>query len=224
MKTLILRELKDSLWHDVDVMQLIGLLLPQPDPPLDIDNLLKSNKMLSKSLEWHTSLSKPTTVTGQSAKASTVPGQSAEFRVATWLNKISNIFGKLDKPDSQLINPPRLWNSDTCQRPLPGKTKQKPDIILTDNYMRHGQKVWSWEDVHVSIEVISKQLPKNILSAQMRATLYSKVFMVFQAQLNHRFVLVLTICRSQMYINLLDCAGAVHSSPINMVEQPAVIL
>ena len=27
-----------------------------------------------------------------------------------------------------------------------------------------------------------------------------------------------------MYINLLDHAGAVHSSPINMVEQPAVIL
>lgn len=224
MKTLILQELKDSLWHDVDVMQLIGLLLPQPDPPLDIDDLLKSNKMLSQSLEWHTSLSMPNTVTGQSAKGSTVTGQSAEFRVATWLNKISNIYGKLGKPDSQLINPPRLWNSDACQRPLPGKTKRKPDIILTDNYTRRGQKVWGWEDVHVFIEVTSKQPPKNILCAQMRATLYSKAFMVFQAQPNRRFVLALTICRSQMYINLLDRAGAVHSSPINMVEQPAVVL
>ena len=44
--------------------------------------------------------------------------------------------------------------------------------------------------MHVSIEVISKQLPKNILSAQMRVTLYSKAFMVFQAQLNHQFVSV----------------------------------
>ena len=48
--------------------------------------------------------------------------------------------------------------------------------------------------------------------------------MVFQAQPNRRFVLALTICRSQMYINLLDHAGAVHSSPINMVKQPAVVL
>ena len=211
MKTLMFQELKSSIWNNVDAMQLIELLLPKPDSQFDI---LKHNKKLSESMFWDGSLTKPNTMTEE----------SAEFRVATWLNKISNLFGQLHKSDSTLINPPRLWNSDACQRPLPAKTKQKPDIILTGGYGRHSEMTWGWEDVQIFIEVTSKKLPKGTLSAEMRSTLYSKAYMIFQAQQDRCFVLALTIWKTQLYVSLLDHAGVVHSSPIDMVECPDVVL
>ena len=120
--------------------------------------------------------------------------ETAEFRVAAWLNKISGLFGACTTSNttsnSLVFNPPWLWNSDACQRPLKAKTKCKPDIILTNDYMPHSQTSWGWGDVHAFIKVTLSYK----LTAGLKSTLHSKAFMIFQAQQNCHFVLALAIC------------------------------
>ena len=125
------------------------------------------------------------------------------------------------KVDDQWVSSPLLWNSSTCQQPLPVKTKHKPNIILTGDYMPQGQETWGWKDVEVFIEITSVD---HKMGSHLRKTMYSKAYMIFQAQKNRCFVLAIAICKSCLYLNVFDHAGAVHSSPIDMIKQPTVVL
>ena len=87
--------------------------------------------------------------------------------------------------------------------------------------MLQGQETWGWKDVEVFIEITSADYK---MGSCLRKTMYSKAYMIFQAQKNRRFILAIAICKSCLYLNVFDHAGAVHSSPINMIKQPAVVL
>lgn len=210
MNTLMNQELHGAVWLDVDAMQLMKLLFPDQSTALNAKEALKRNPLLSRSLKWEASLCEPTS-----------SGETAEYKVAAWLNKISFLSASRTVLNDPKVSPPLLWNSSACQQPLPAKTKRKPDIILTGGYAPQGQKTWGWKDVEVFIEITSGH-PKML--ARLRNTMYSKAFMIFQAQKNRRFVLAIAICQSSLYLNVFDRAGAVHSSAIDMIKQPSVVL
>ena len=211
MKTLMLQELKGAIWQKVDVIQLIELLFPDQSLDSNIDEALNTISLFQKaSCGNHPSVNLAVAM----VKLQNLELQSGSIKYLVYL-----VHAPL----------PTLWQSTPqgCGTVMhvsdhsKPREKPKPNIILTNDYMPHSQTAWGWGDVHTFIKVTS--LSDN-LTAGMKSTLYLKAFMIFQAQQNHRFVLALAICQTQLYLNVFDCAGSVHSSPIDISQQPAVVL
>ena len=73
-----------------------------------------------------------------------------------------------------------------------------------------------WEDVHAIIEITS--FSKGFTTT-IKNTLYSKAFMMFQAQHNCHFILAVTICQLKAYFDVFDQVGMVHSVALDMITK-----
>lgn len=78
-----------------------------------------------------------------------------------------------------------------------------------------------WEDVHAIINITSSS---KGFTPTIKNTLYSKAFMIFQAQQNCHFILALTICQSKAYFNVFNQAGMVHSVALEIVAECTKLL
>ena len=211
MDTLIKQELNHAIWYDANTDQLINLYFWD----VVTNDILAKNEMIMK---WQGTWCKPAKVKPSSTPntANTTPEKppTPEHKISVWLTQVCHELAQQIDPS----NPPRahVWNSDGSQRCIDGSlTRHKPDIILMNAFGKPDEHP-HWEDVHAIVEITSSL---KGFTTTIKNTLYSKAFMMFQAQHNHHFILAVTICQSKAYFNVFDRAGMVHSVALDMITE-----
>ena len=226
MDTLIEQELNHTNWHNANTDQLIGHYFWG----IITDDILANNVAIMK---WKAAWCKPTKVepsstpnattpnTANPNAASTTPGKppTPEHKMSVWLTQVchelTQQIGTSNLPQAC------VWNSDGSQQCVNRSLmKCKPDIILMNTFGKPDEHP-CWEDVHAIIEITSSL---KRFTSTIKNTLYSKAFMMFQAQQNHCFILTVTICQSKVYFNVVDQAGMVHSVALDMVAESTKFL
>lgn len=210
MDGLMRQELIAAIWTEVKPIAFVNHFFPNKKE-FNVVKAYTDIPTLSNALLWDPKMCTPP---GKGSIA-----KKAEHVISLWLNKVASIWGTTLTENSTRVRLPRTWSWDASTRPLNGITKRKPDIILTDCFKTPGG-AWMWKDVLAFIEVTSMA----DITPGIKNTMYAKAFMIFQSQQHRRFVIALAICRLSLYFNVFDRAGAIHSSRINMMDDPQLVL
>ena len=186
MAALMKRELHDADLSGVPLF--IDHLFPDCVLPFKITQELLG-QLMNNNQPLHNQFTENSKPCGLWVDCLNLSQKTEKHHMANWLNLICMRLSQIDT--SKTLVPKRIWSSHFATKPLGGSTtKQKPDIILVNNFAQNG---WVWQDIHSLIEMTVLALKgtnKTALTPTIKRTLGDKAFLMFEAQQNRHYVLV----------------------------------
>ena len=144
------------------------------------------------------------------------PASYSESDLADWLNLLSKVMG-----DARGTTSTRLWSHRCKDRPLAGSNIQrKPDLILIDkSYDARLKSSYDLETDWFFVKAIGEVTAEHRTPSRMTDSINTKSYLLFQCQVNRRFVIGLSFTGNGKFtLTLTDREGQLRWNEMPLFE------